>query len=52
MDLRTDQALEVHALLQREITDAHRAFDELQRKDVAAFNQTLKANHVDMAIMP
>jgi photosystem II stability/assembly factor-like uncharacterized protein len=48
----TDQALEVHAQLQREIAEAHRAFDELRQKDVAAFNETLKANHVDMAIMP
>jgi photosystem II stability/assembly factor-like uncharacterized protein len=48
----TDQALEVHTQLQREIADAHRAFSELRDNEVPAFNATLKANHVDMAILP
>jgi len=48
----TDQALQVHALLQREIADAHRVFDDLQQKDIAVFNETLKTNHIDMTIMP
>ncbi|MGB6482530.1 MAG: hypothetical protein WBE86_03480 [Candidatus Acidiferrales bacterium] len=48
----TDQALEVHAQLQREIADAHQAFNDLRDRDVAAFNATLKANHVDMAVLP
>ncbi len=48
----TDQALQVNAMFIREIDGARQAFNELRDKDVAAFNNTLKANHVDMAIMP
>ncbi|MGB6235255.1 MAG: hypothetical protein WBF46_17420 [Candidatus Acidiferrales bacterium] len=48
----TDQAHEVNAMFIRQIADARQAFNELRDKDVAAFNATLKANHVDMAIMP
>lgn len=48
----TDQALAVNALYIRDIAGAHRAFDELRDKDVAAFNETLKANHLNMAILP
>jgi photosystem II stability/assembly factor-like uncharacterized protein len=48
----TDQAVEVNGQYEREIADAHRAFNELRDKDVASFNEALKANHVNMAILP
>lgn len=48
----TDQALEVNTRYEHDIAEAHRALSEFQSRDVAAFNAALKANHLDMAILP
>lgn len=48
----TDQALAVNAMFVKEIADARGAFTELREKDVAAFNETLKANHLNLSILP
>src|SRR5690348_15093987 len=48
----TDQALAVNAMYLKEIAGARSAFTELRDKDVAAFNQSLKANHLELSILP
>ncbi|HEU5411772.1 MAG TPA: hypothetical protein VFU57_12185 [Candidatus Acidoferrales bacterium] len=48
----TDQALAVNAMYVKEIAEARSAFSELREKDIAAFNQSLKANHLDLSILP
>lgn len=48
----TDQGLAVNAMFVKEIASARTAFTELREKDVAAFNQKLKANHLDVSILP
>lgn len=48
----TDQAIAVHSQLKLEIAAARLAFDELKDKDTPAFNETLKANHLAMSILP
>lgn len=49
---QTDQALAVNTQYEHEIAEAHRALSEFRDHDVAAFNAALKANHVDMSILP
>ena len=48
----TDQAIAVHNMFKQEIAAAQRSFEELRDKDTPAFNETLKANHVSMSILP
>jgi len=48
----TDQAVAVHNMFKQEIAAAQRSFEELRDKDTPAFNETLKANHVSMSILP
>jgi photosystem II stability/assembly factor-like uncharacterized protein len=48
----TEQALAVNAMYVQDIAEAHRAFNALRDRDVASFNAMLKANHLNMSILP